>query len=209
MAKKGDALKLLQEKVGVTPDGSFGPNTARAITKHYGWSPERAAHLLGQGAHESGGFLLSEENLNYSAETMMRVWPKRFPTPAAAAPYARNPEALANKTYGGRMGNGPEGSGDGWKYRGRGFIQLTGADNYRAFAQDIGRDSLVDNPDEVATNLAMESAIWFFEKNGLFAIADGGVSVEVIEKITKLVNGGTHGLADRIEQTKKIQGWLR
>ena len=99
---KGKALKMLQEKCGVTPDGAFGPNTARAITKHYGWSPERAAHLLGQAAHESGNFLLSKENLNYSAETMCRVWPSRFKTVADAQPYARNPEALAEKVYNGR-----------------------------------------------------------------------------------------------------------
>lgn len=204
---KGKALKMLQEKCGVTPDGAFGPNTARAITKHYGWSPERAAHLLGQAAHESGNFLLSKENLNYSAETMCRVWPSRFKTVADAQPYARNPEALAEKVYNGRMGN--DQPGDGAKFLGRGFIQLTGKSNVSAFARDIGRDGLVDDPEPIADELAMESAIWFFEKNGLFAMADEGVTDEVITKITKRVNGGTHGLQDRIEKTKKIYGWLK
>lgn len=204
---KGEALKLLQAKCGVTPDGAFGPNTARAIAKHYGWSPERGAHLLGQAAHESGNFLLSKENLNYSAETMCRVWPSRFKSVADAAPYARNPEALAEKVYNGRMGN--DQPGDGAKFLGRGFIQLTGKSNVRSFAQDIGRDDLVNNPEPIATELAMDSAIWFFEKNGLFAMADEGVTDEVITKITKRVNGGTHGLADRIEKTKKIYGWLK
>jgi putative chitinase len=205
---KGDALKMIQTKCGVTADGAFGPNTARAMAKHYKLSPIRAAHLLGQAAHESGNFLLSEENLNYSAETMCRVWPSRFKTLDDAAPYARNPEALANKTYADRMGNGSEESGDGWKYRGRGFIQLTGYNNYKAFADHIGRDSLVDDPAPVADELAMDSAIFFFEKNGLYDIAEKGVDEEVIKTITKRVNGGHHGLADRIVKTQKIFTWL-
>ena len=205
---KGEALKTLQEKAGTTPDGAFGPNTARAIAKLYDLPPKRAAHLLGQAAHESGGFLLSEENLNYSAKTMCRVWPSRYKTLADAAPYARNPQALANNTYSNRMGNGDEASGDGWKFRGRGFIQLTGHNNYKAFAEHIGRDSLVDDPDDVADELAMDSAIFFFEANGLFAIADRGVDEGTIKTITKRVNGGYHGLEDRIEKTAKIYSWL-
>lgn len=202
---KGDALRRLQETCGVKADGKFGPNTARAIAKHYGWTPERAAHLLGQAAHESGVFTISEENLNYRAETMCRVWPSRFKTLADAEPYAGNPEKLANKVYGGRMGNGPS---EGYKYRGRGFIQLTGADNVRAFAEHIGRDGLVDDPSPIGDELAMESAIFFFEKNGLFSIADKGVNDSTIKSITKRVNGGYHGLADRTQWTKKIYGWL-
>lgn len=205
---KGDALKMIQTKCGVVADGAFGPNTARAMAKYYKLSPIRAAHLFGQAAHESGNFLLSEENLNYSAETMCRVWPSRFKTLEDAAPYARNPEALANKTYADRMGNGSEESGDGWKYRGRGFIQLTGYNNYKAFADHIGRDSLVDDPTPVADELAMDSAIFFFEKNGLYDIAEKGVDEEVIKTITKRVNGGHHGLADRIVKTQKIFTWL-
>lgn len=209
MAKKGDALKMLQKTCGVTPDGAFGPNTARAIASHYGWTPERGAHLLGQAAHESMNFLVSEENLNYRASTMCRVWPSRFKSEAEAAPYAMNPEALANKVYSNRMGNGPESSGDGWKYAGKGFIQLTGKDNTRAFAEHIGRDSLIDDPSPIATDLAMESAVFFFEKNGLFSIADQGVNDDTIKQITRRVNGGYHGLDDRIEKTKKIYGWLK
>jgi putative chitinase len=205
---KGDALKLLQKTCGVTPDGAFGPNTARAIAKHYGLDAKRGAHLLGQAAHESGNFMISEENLYYRASTMCRVWPSRFKSEADAEPYAKNPEKLANKVYSGRMGNGPESSGDGWKYAGKGFIQLTGKDNTRAFAEHIGRDGLVDDPSPIATELAMDSAIFFFEKNGLFALADEGVTDEVIKKITRRVNGGYHGLDDRKEKTKKIYGWL-
>jgi len=205
---KGEALKLLQKTCGVTPDGAFGPNTARAIAKHYGLDAKRGAHLLGQAAHESGNFMISEENLYYRASTMCRVWPSRFKSEADAEPYAKNPEKLANKVYSGRMGNGSEASGDGWKYAGKGFIQLTGKDNTRAFAEHIGRDGLVDDPSPIATELAMDSAIFFFEKNGLFALADEGVTDEVIKKITRRVNGGYHGLDDRKEKTKKIYGWL-
>ena len=205
---RGDALKMLQKTCGVTPDGAFGPNTARAIAEHYGLNANRGAHLLGQAAHESGNFMISEENLNYRAETMCRVWPSRFKSEAEAEPYARNPEKLANKVYSGRMGNGSEASGDGWKYAGKGFIQLTGKDNTRAFAEHIGRDSLVDDPSPIADELAMDSAIFFFEKNGLFTMADKGVTDSIIKSITKRVNGGYHGLEDRMEKTKKIYRWL-
>jgi hypothetical protein len=113
-----DAMKALQAKVGAKPDGSFGPNTARAIAKHYDLSPARGAHLLGQASHESGGFKLVRENLNYTSETMVRVWPSRFKTVAEAEPFARNPKALADKVYSHRMGNG---EGEGHVYIGRGF----------------------------------------------------------------------------------------
>ena len=205
---RGDALKMLQKTCGVTPDGAFGPNTARAIAEHYGLNPNRGAHLLGQAAHESGNFMISEENLNYRAETMCRVWPSRFKSEAEAEPYARNPEKLANKVYADRMGNGSEASGDGFKNRGRGFIQLTGATNIKQFAEHIGRDSLVDDPSPIADELAMDSAIFFFEKNGLFAMADKGVTDSIIKSITKRVNGGYHGLEDRMDKTKKIYRWL-
>ena len=204
---KGEALKILQAKCGVTADGAFGPNTARAIADYYKLSPKRGAHLLGQAAHESGNFMISEENLNYRASTMCRVWPSRFASEAEAAPYAMNPQKLANKVYNGRMGNAV-GSNDGFTFAGKGFIQLTGKDNIRAFAEHIGRDSLVDDPSPIAKELAMDSAIFFFEKNGLFGVADEGVNDDVIKKITRRVNGGYHGLDDRIEKTKKIYGWL-
>lgn len=205
---RGDALKMLQKTCGVTPDGEFGPNTARAIAEHYGLNANRGAHLLGQAAHESGNFMISEENLNYRAETMCRVWPSRFKSEAEAEPYARNPEKLANKVYADRMGNGSEASGDGFKNRGRGFIQLTGAINIKQFAEHIGRDSLVDDPSPIADELAMDSAIFFFEKNGLFTMADKGVTDSIIKSITKRVNGGYHGLEDRMDKTKKIYRWL-
>lgn len=189
----------------MTPDGAFGPNTARAIAKHYDLSPNRAAHLLGQASHESGGFTLTRENLQYSPEAICRVWPSRFRSVEDAEPYAWNPKALADKVYSNRLGNGQN---EGHVWIGRGFLQLTGKDNYKAFATDMRVPEIMQDPSLVETDYAMETALWFFEKNGLFAIADKGVDDEVITTITKRVNGGTHGLKDRIEQTKKIHGWL-
>jgi putative chitinase len=202
-----EALRRLQEKVFTKVDGEYGPSTARAIQKHYDLSPERAAHLLGQAGHESGGFRLTRENLNYSVEAMMRVWPKRFPTREAAEPYERKPAALAEKVYAGRMGN-RIGTSDAWLYCGRGFIQLTGHDNYRAFASDMRLPDVMTDPDLVADEYAMESAIWFFERNRLFDIADDGVNVDAIRRITKRVNGGYHGVDDRIERTLQAYKWL-
>lgn len=199
------ALKKLQEKVGSKPDGAFGPNTARAIAKHYKLSPERGAHLLGQASHESGGFKLTRENLNYSAETMLRVWPSRFKTLAEAEPYARNPKALADKVYSNRMGNG---EGEGHIYIGRGFLQLTGKDNYKAFASDMRLPEILQDPSLVETDYAFETALWFFEKNKLFGIADKGVNDDTIKAITKRVNGGYIGLDHRRKETRKIWGWL-
>lgn len=201
-----DAMKKLQEKCGVAADGAFGPNTARAIAKHYELSPERGAHLLGQASHESGGLKTTRENLNYSAETMCKVWPSRFKSVAEAAPYARNPKALADKVYSGRMGNG---EGEGHIWIGRGFLQLTGKDNYRSFAADMRVPDVMENPSLVETDYAMETALWFFEKNGLFAIADKGVNEDTIKQITKRVNGGYTGLDHRKKETEKIYGWLK
>jgi putative chitinase len=200
-----EAMKTLQAKVGVTADGAFGPNTARAIAKHYGLSAKRAAHLLGQASHESGGFKLVRENLNYSAETMVRVWPSRFKTLADAEPFARNPKALADKVYSGRMGNG---EGEGHVFIGRGFLQLTGKDNYKSFAADMDAPEIMKDPELVETKYAFETALWFFQKNGLFDIADKGVSDDVIKQITKRVNGGYVGLDHRIKETRKIWDWL-
>lgn len=200
-----DAMKQLQKRVGVVADGAFGPNTARAIAKHYDLSPNRAAHLLGQASHESGGFKLTRENLNYSAETMCRVWPSRFKTVEEAMPYARNPKALADKVYSNRMGNG---DGEGHVWIGRGFLQLTGKDNYKAFAADMRVPEIMQDPSLVETEYAMETAMWFFDKNGLWAIADEGVNESTIKRITKRVNGGYVGLDHRLHETKKIHGWL-
>ena len=201
-----DALKSLQSKCGCSPDGSFGPNTARAIVKHYELSPERGAHLLGQVVHESGSFKLTKENLNYSVEAMMRVWPSRFPTKESAEPYAKNPKALADKVYSGRMGNK---EGEGHKWIGRGFLQLTGFNNVRSFASDMRLPEVMDDPTLLEKEYAMDTAIWFFRKNNLWKICDEGVSDSVIRKLTKKINGGYTGLDHRIKETNKIYEWVK
>jgi putative chitinase len=200
-------MQALQAKCGVAADGKWGPGTFKAARDHYKLSTAGAAHFFGQCAHESGGFKVFQENLNYSDKGLNGIFKKYFPTIASTAGYARKPEKIANKVYANRMGNGPESSGDGWKFRGRGPIQLTGKSNYTQFAQDIGRPDVLTNPDIVATELAFESALWFFNKNGLFAIANKGVTDAVIGQITRRVNGGTHGLDDRIKKTKQFAAW--
>jgi len=162
-------------------------------------TPHRIAAFLAQCGHESGGWTTFEENLNYSAQGLNSIFKKYFPTLESAQPYARKPEMIANKVYGGRMGNGPESSGDGYKYRGRGPIQLTGAANYKAFAQEMFDDwqNLYDNPDWVTSDrdFALMSAIWFWNKNKLNVQADSGD----IKLMTKKINGGYIGLEDRIK----------
>lgn len=165
-------------------------------------TPLRLAHFLAQCGHESGGFRLTKENLNYSAKGLNGIFKKYFPTLESALPYERKPEKIANKVYGGRMGNGPEASGDGAKFCGRGYIQLTGRDNYTAFGKSIGED-VTANPQVVAEKYALLSAAWFFSKNGLHKMADGGATDAVVTSITKRVNGGTIGLADRIKHFKE------
>jgi putative chitinase len=157
----------------------------------------RMAHFLGQCAHESANFTAIRENLNYSADGLQKIFKKYFPTPELAMQYARQPEKIANRVYANRMGNGDEASGDGFKFRGRGFVQLTGKDNYRQF-DSIVSDNIVENPDLVATKYPLTSAAYFFQKNNLWLICDKGDTDAVITELTKRVNGGTHGLTDRI-----------
>lgn len=193
-------LKLDKLK-GHVPDSVIQmiPDTAAKFQIN---TPLRLAHFLAQCGHESGGFRATQENLNYSAKGLNGIFKKYFPTEAAAAPYARNPQKIANKVYASRMGNGNEASGDGFKFRGRGYIQLTGKDNYTAFGRAINED-MTANPDKVASTYALLSAAWFFSKNGLHRMADEGATDAVVTKITKRVNGGTIGLADRIKHFKE------
>ena len=190
------ALKL-QNLKGHIPDSVIAmiPETAAKFQID---SPLRLAHFLAQCGHESGGFKIAAENLNYSAKGLNGIFKKYFPTLDAALAYERKPEKIANKVYASRMGNGAEASGDGFKFRGRGFIQLTGRDNYTAFGKSIGVD-IANNPDLVGTEYKLLSAAWFWSKNGLNKLADGGASDSVVTSITKRVNGGTIGLADRIK----------
>jgi putative chitinase len=201
------SLKSLQTKIGITADGAWGPGTFKSAMAFYKLSPVRAAHFFAQTAHETGGFKAFSENLNYNAKGLMGIFKKYFPDAATAAKYERKPEAIANRVYASRMGNGPESSGDGWRYRGRGALQLTGRDNYKAFADYCKRPDVMSNPDLVATELAFESAMFFFEKNKLWTICDQGVTDAAILSLTKKINGGTHGLQDRSDKTKKYIGW--
>jgi len=197
---KLDKLKghVPQVVIDSIPDvaSKFGINT-----------PLRVAHFLAQCGHESGGFRVTQENLNYSAKGLNGIFKKYFPTEAAAAAYARNPQKIANKVYANRMANGSEASGDGYKFRGRGYIQLTGRDNYTQFGKAIGED-IVSNPDSVASKYALASAAWFWSKNGLNKLADGGATDAVVTSITKRVNGGTIGLPDRIKHFKEYYNLL-
>jgi putative chitinase len=202
------SLIQLQKKIGVTADGAWGPGTLKAAAAYYKLNNNRAAHFFAQCAHESGNWRATSENLNYSAQGLRGIFRKYFPTDALAAQYARKPQAIANRVYGNRMGNGPESSGDGWKFRGRGFLQLTGHDNYKALSQYINRPDVMDNPDLVAGELAIESALWFFDRNKLWSICDQGINDAAILALTKRINGGTHGLDDRKLKTKKYATWL-
>ena len=169
-------------------------------------TPLRLAHFLGQCAHESANFTILSENLNYSTAGLRTVFPKYFKDDQTAAAYARNPEKIASRVYANRMGNGPEETADGYKYRGRGCIQLTGKNNYQSFGLSIGAD-LVSNPDLVKTSYALISAAWFWDARGLNSIADKGL--ETVPEITKVINGGSIGLASRIDMVNKFYNLLK
>ena len=203
------SLKSLQAKIGVAADGAFGPGTLKAAMAYYKMTPERAAHFFAQTAHESGGFKAFSENLNYGAAGLTGIFKKYFPTNEKALLYERKPEKIANLVYASRMGNGDEASGDGFKFRGRGALQLTGKDNYKLFSEYLKKPEIMTNPDLVATEFAFESAIFFFDRNKLWDICDKGVNKDTILALTKRINGGTHGLADREEKTLKYYGYLK
>jgi putative chitinase len=215
--------RRVQTRLGVTADGIPGPITWGAVMRHMGAgdnaaalgramathigpiasSPVRLSHWVGQMAHESGGFRVLVENLNYtSAASLMRVWPSRFRTAAAAAPFVRNPQGLANNVYGGRMGNTQP--GDGWKYRGRGLVHLTGKSNYEAAQRATGLP-LVSNPDLAADpENAVRLAVWYWNSKNLNVLADADNATG----LTRRVNGGTIGLADRVERTNRARALL-
>jgi putative chitinase len=271
VGSKGEDVKKLQTKLGLTPDGSFGPNTEKKVkewqqtngltadgivgsgtwTKMFGESPQvvkedvvitpveglnieklkgtipdtvisqiaetakkfnitnnlRLAHFLAQCAHESGSFKFVSENLNYSADGLKKTFGKYFPGTLAES-YAKQPEKIASRVYGGRMGNGDESTKEGFKFRGRGYIQLTGKSNYVKFTQFIGEDC-VGNPDLVATKYPLASAAFFFNNNSLWSICDKGADDATVTAVTKRVNGGTNGLADRISKFKKYYNLLK
>lgn len=191
-------LKEFQKKHGLVADGIFGKNTARKIAEVY--NIKYPAQFFGQVAHESGDFKLSTENLNYSAGRLLQVFPKYFNLTNVNR-YANKPIDIANRVYGGRMGN--KNANDGYYFRGRGAIQLTGRNNYKAFEKWLGLENneIMLNPDLVATKYYIESAIFFFDVNNLWSITD-------VTALTKRVNGGLNGLTDRIARTNKYKSWF-
>jgi len=274
VGSKGNEVKQLQEKLGLSADGSFGPGTEKAVkawqtangltadglvgdgtwSKMFGGvsapvaaapvsnvvippsqfklenlkghvpdaviaqipdtaakfnitNSLRLAHFLAQCGHESGGFRAVSENLNYSAKGLVGTFPKYF-NATTAAQYERKPEMIASKVYGSRMGNGDEASKEGFKFRGRGYIQLTGKSNYTNFAKFIGEDTVV-NPDLVATKYPLASAAFFFDSNKLWSICDKGADDATVTAVTKRVNGGTIGLPDRIKHFKEYYALLK
>lgn len=198
------SLASLQAKIGVTADGVFGKGTLRAAMAYYKMTPVQAAHFFAQTAHESGNFKAFSENLNYSEDGLLRVFPKYFDA-IKARQYSRQPERIANRVYANRMGNGDEASGDGWRYRGRGALQLTGKANYKDFADWLGKSI---DPNNVADDYAFDSAQYFFDKNKLWSVCDKSVDDATILALTRRINGGTHGFDDRKAKTKLYYGWL-
>lgn len=170
-------------------------------------TPLKLAHFLAQCSHESGHFKFVEENLNYSSAGLKKIFPKYFPNNLSES-YARNPEKIASRVYGGRMGNGDEATKEGYKFRGRGYIQLTGKENYKRFGQFIGEDT-VANPDLVSKKYPLTSAAFFFNSNGLWSICDRGSDDSVVTSVTRRVNGGTIGLSDRIKEFKRFHNLLK
>lgn len=196
----------LEKLKGHVPDSVIAqiPDTAAKfnITNNL-----RLAHFLAQCGHESGGFRAVSENLNYSADGLVKIFGRYFNSTTAPA-YARNPEKIASRVYADRMGNGNEASKEGFKFRGRGYIQLTGKSNYTGFTRFIGEDC-VTNPDLVATKYPLASAAFFFDSNKLWTICDRGADVATVTAVTKRVNGGTIGLDDRIKHFNEYYNLLK
>jgi putative chitinase len=191
----------LDKLKGIIPDEVLSqiPQTMEKFAIN---TPLRLAHFLAQCGHESGNWKFKVENLNYSAQALQSVFRKYFPDETTSAQYARKPEMIANKVYANRMANGDEASGDGWRFRGRGYIQLTGRQNYTSFDKVVDEDVLT-YPDLVAEKYPLLSAAWFWDSNKLNVLADKGSTDADVTTVTKRVNGGTHGLEDRISKFRR------
>jgi putative chitinase len=235
--KTEEAVIKFQKLNGLNPDGIVGddtwkkimeskPNNNLNINKLKGHIPEsvlqqipdttlkfninsilRLAHFLSQAGHESGQFKSTQENLNYSSKGLIKIFPKYFPQTLAES-YAHKPQNIANRVYGNRMGNGNEISGDGYKFRGRGYIQLTGKNNYTEFDKTVPED-IISNPDLVATLYPLQSAAWFFDKNKLWGICDKGADRDTVVDVTRKVNGGILGLQDRFKHFTEYYNLLK
>lgn len=206
-------VKKWQSDNCLVADGIIGYNTLTKFADKHELSKEETAHFWGQTAHESGNFTVGSENLNYSAEGLKRTFRKYF-TDLEAIQYARKPEKIANRVYANRMGNGSEASGDGWKYRGRFAIQITGFNNYNDFAEAKGDRDILRNPDVVVGKYFFEGALFYFNKNGLWKYCKE-MNTDNITKLSKAINLGNanskytpNGLQDRINKTEKFYNIL-
>lgn len=199
-------VEMLKEMGVAERDAEQYIDELEDVLPRYGIAASRVrlAHFFAQILHESGFMRYDAENLNYSAAALRRVFGKYFPTDQLAVAYARQPERIANRVYANRMGNGSESSGDGWKYRGRGLIQLTGRKNYTAFADWLGNARVVAEPDLVSTDYAVHSAVFYWDRNDLNRVADR----DDVVMLTKRINGGLNGLAHRRELLNKANGLL-
>ena len=199
------SIKKLQELSGIAPDGLFGEQTFKAGSAYLGITEHtHGVHFFAQVGHETGNFRTFTENLNYSAQALRKTFGKYFPDAETAEKYARRPEMIANRVYANRMGNGSPESGDGWRFRGRGALQLTGKDNYSAFARAVNDPEVLDNPAIVAEKYAFTSAKFFFDKNNLWRICEEGFSRQTIKKLTRRINGGLNGIDHRVALTRKF-----
>ena len=196
-----------QKLVGVVPQGVI--NQINDFAAAYNITTNlRLAHFLSQASHESANFKFTIENLNYGAKGLRGIFGKYFPTDTLATAYERQPEKIANKIYANRMGNGNEASGDGWKFRGRGYIQLTGKDNYAAFDKTVEEDILA-NPDLIAIKYPLASAAFFFNNNNIWTICDKGSDISTVTAVSKKINGGTIGLEERIKLFNQYYNLLK
>jgi len=206
VSKPGETLDLSLEKLkGHVPDKIL--DEIKEFGSKFGITTNlRLAHFLAQTSHESGGFKSVKENLNYSAERLKQIFPKYFPGNLNES-YAKNPQKIANKVYSSRMGNGDEASGDGWKFAGKGYIQLTGKSNYAEFDKMV-EDDILANPDLVATKYPLTSAAFFFHKNKIWGFCDKGATKEVVTVVTEKINGGRIGLDHRWSEFNKFHKLL-
>lgn len=202
-------LQQFQERYRLVPDGVIGPKTLRMMKQVFCIrNNERLAHFVGQIVHETANFKHEIENLNYSASALRRVFRKYFPPEIDINEYANDPVKIGSRVYANRMGNGDEASKEGYKYRGRGPLMITGKKNYSLLERFTGNNSLVSNPNIVLTSYYFESALFFFEENHLWHLCDR-VDNDSIILLSKRINGGTNGLKDRLEQTYKFYRMLK
>jgi len=198
-------IQLLQTKLKLKADGEIGRISFGALRMEWDLTPIQLCHFLGQCEHETGGFTVWEENLNYSSDGLLKIFPKYYPDKLLAIKHARKPSLIANHVYGGRMGNNQP--NDGWHFKGRGAIQLTGRTNYRLFAEYIKDQDIMALPNKVANEYAFDSALWYFKERNLFNRCLD-LSEQTITTVSKVVNGGTNGLQDRINKTKQYEKFI-